>query len=325
MLYFIYYFTLYDIIFNGGTSVGYLYDISPKSICKQFNIIPLMANPQSIAYPNQFSIIIIEKGSGAAVLNEQSFSIATPTIIFLNNTEKLLFSHTSHMSGKIISFHPSVIKDHFTLENIKVIDSYFSVEDIKHILNLSIFFNRFENYSGYISTSEPVLKQLTKMLDGIIAVKDQAALLSLKLCDFIAYVQTLVKTHSLLSDALITETTFEVKDIILYLHNNYKQKITIPQLSRCFHVNRTTLSNRFFEATGETIITYLNKYRINLAAILLRESTLSISEIADEVGFNDTAYFAKLFKKIMRHTPSGYRQRYYALTQIPSAQSGTKS
>ena len=120
----------------------------------------------------------------------------------------------------------------------------------------------------------------------------------------------------ILSESLITETSFEVKDVLLYLHNNYKQKITIPDLSRHFHVNRTTLSDRFYEATGETIITYLNKHRINLSAIFLRESTLSISDIADEVGFNDTAYFAKLFRKYMHHTPSGYRQRYYALSQL---------
>ncbi len=118
------------------------------------------------------------------------------------------------------------------------------------------------------------------------------------------------------ADVIISDTSFEVKDVIMYIHNNCKQKITIPRLSKEFHVNRTTLSDKFYEATGETIITYLNKYRINLAAIMLRESPTSISTIAEEVGFNDTAYFAKLFKKYMFHTPSGYRARYMSLCQV---------
>lgn len=295
--------------------MGFLCDISSNQIRNIFNVAPLTANQHSITSPNQLSIIIIEKGAGLALFNQHAISIATPTIVFLNETETLSFSYVSHITGKIISFHPKALKEYFTLENVRIFDHFFSVEDIKHTLNLSIFFNRFENYNGYISTSEPVVKHLTRLLDAITTVKDQPSLLSLRLCDFMAYVQTLVKMHSLLSHALIAETSLEVKDVVLYLHNNYNQKITIPQLSRYFHVNRTTLSNRFFEATGETIITYINKYRINFAAVLLRESTLSISEITDEVGFNDTAYFAKLFKKIMHHTPSGYRQRYYALTQ----------
>lgn len=326
MIYFIYRI-LYILrhYYNGGTPVGFLYNIFPNQIGNNFNVAPLIADMHSIDHPNQLSIIIIEKGTGLALVNEQAISITTPTIIFLNESEKLHFSSVSHITGKIVSFHPSALREYFTLENVRTFDHSFSVEDIKYTLSLSIFFNRFKSYNGYISTSEPVLKHLAKLLDMIVAVQDQPAILSSRLCDFMAYLQTLVKTHSLLSHALIAETSFEVKDVLLYLHNNHKQKITIPQLSRHFHVNRTTLSNRFFEATGETIITYLNKHRINLSAILLRESTLSISDIADEVGFNDTAYFAKLFKKIMHHTPSGYRQRYYALTQVHTPHQETES
>ncbi len=296
--------------------MGFLYSISPNQIYNNFNIAPLITDMHLIEHHDRLSIIIIEKGMGSALINEQAISINAPMIIFLNETERLRLSPKSNITGRVISFHPNALKEYFTLENVRTLDHSFSVEDIKHTMSLSIFFKRFKNYNGYISTSEPVLKHLAKLLDMISPVQDQPTLLSLRLCEFIAYLQTLVKTYSLLSNALIAETSFEVKDVLLYLHNNHKQKITIPQLSRHFHVNRTTLSNRFFEATGETIITYLNKHRINLSAILLRESTLSISDIADEVGFNDTAYFAKLFKKIMHHTPSGYRQRYYALTQV---------
>lgn len=237
-------------------------------------------------------------------------------IICLNETERLHFTSASNLMGKVISFHPNVIKDYFTLENIRTLDHSFSVEDIRYIMSLSIFFRRSKNYAGHLSTSEPVLKHLNKLLETILGVAEQPLLLSLRLSELLTYIEHLVKTYSILSESLITETSFEVKDVLLYLHNNYKQKITIPDLSRHFHVNRTTLSDRFYEATGETIITYLNKHRINLSAIFLRESTLSISDIADEVGFNDTAYFAKLFRKYMHHTPSGYRQRYYALSQL---------
>lgn len=299
--------------------MGFLYNLSPNQICTNFNVAPLITDIHPIEYPDQLSIIVIEKGKGLAFVNERPISINTPTIIFLNETEKLHLSFPSSLVGKIISFHPSALRVHFTLENIRTFDHSFSVEDIKYTLSLSIFFNRSKSYNGSISTSEPVLKHIAKLVDMMIAIGDQPTLLAARLCDFMVYLQALVKTQSLLSQTLIAETSFEITDVLLYLHNNHKQKITIPQLSKHFHVNRTTLSNCFFEATGETIITYLNKHRITLSAILLRESTLSISEIADEVGFNDTAYFAKLFKKIMHHTPSDYRQHYYSLTKAYSS------
>lgn len=296
--------------------MGFLDSISPNHISSNFNIKSLNINTHLLGCCNRLSVVIIEKGIGSVLINEQVISIASPMIICLNETERLHFTSASNLMGKVISFHPNVIKDYFTLENIRTLDHSFSVEDIRYIMSLSIFFRRSKNYAGHLSTSEPVLKHLNKLLETILGVAEQPLLLSLRLSELLTYIEHLVKTYSILSESLITETSFEVKDVLLYLHNNYKQKITIPDLSKHFHVNRTTLSDRFYEATGETIITYLNKHRINLSAIFLRESTLSISDIADEVGFNDTAYFAKLFRKYMHHTPSGYRQRYYALSQL---------
>lgn len=296
--------------------MGFLDSISPNHISSNFNIKSLNINTHLLGCCNRLSVVIIEKGIGSVLINEQVISIASPMIICLNETERLHFTSASNLMGKVISFHPNVIKDYFTLENIRTLDHSFSVEDIRYIMSLSIFFRRSKNYAGHLSTSEPVLKHLNKLLETILGVAEQPLLLSLRLSELLTYIEHLVKTYSILSESLITETSFEVKDVLLYLHNNYKQKITIPDLSRHFHVNRTTLSDRFYEATGETIITYLNKHRINLSAIFLRESTLSISDIADEVGFNDTAYFAKLFRKYMHHTLSGYRQRYYALSQL---------
>ena len=296
--------------------MSFLDSISPNHTSSNFNIISLNINTHLLGCCNRLSVVIIEKGIGSVLINEQVVSITSPMIICLNETERLHFTSASNLIGKVVSFHPNAIKDYFTLENIRTLDHSFSVEDIRYIMSLSIFFKRSKNYTGHLSTSEPVLKHLNKLLETISATAEQPVLLSLRLSEFLTYIERLVKTYSILSESLIAETSFEVKDVLLYLHNNYKQKITIPDLSRYFHVNRTTLSDRFFEATGETIITYLNKHRINLSAILLRESTLSISDIADEVGFNDTAYFAKLFRKYMHHTPSGYRQRYYALSQL---------
>jgi len=233
-----------------------------------------------------------------------------------NETEKLTITHSTNLQGKVLSFNPADLQENFTFENIRTFDHSFTPNDIYIVLLLSVFFQRFSYYNGYIPISEPSLKQLSKLLDELSHNMTFSYPVSPTIIEILKHTKRLVQTNMSLSNVIITETLFEVKDVLLYLHNNCKQKITIPILSKQFHINRTTLSDRFYEATGETIITYLNKYRINLAAIMLRETNHSISNIAEEVGFNDTAYFAKLFKKYMLHTPSGYRQHYFSLCQV---------
>ena len=301
-------------LLNGGTPVSLINSISLNQPSNTLNISVLNNSSLLIGAADKLSIVIIEKGKGSVLINEHDVSINGPLVICLNETERLRIPPNSNICGKVISFSPCIIKDYFTLENVRSFDHSFSVEDIRYAIVLSIFFKKHKHYTGQISTSEPVIKHINKLLENIITISNQPLVISARVFELLTYIEELVKIHTILSETLIAKASFEIKDVLLYLHNNYKQKITIPELSRCFHVNRTTLSDRFFEATGETIITYLNKHRINLSAILLRESKLSISDIADEVGFNDTAYFAKLIKKYMNNTPSGYRQRYYAFS-----------
>lgn len=102
----------------------------------------------------------------------------------------------------------------------------------------------------------------------------------------------------------------EINQILLYLYNNYDKKITITELTKIFNMNRTTLSKKFKDVVGESIITYLNKVRINMAAIMLRDTELPIAEIMDRVGFVDATHFLRTFKKYIKFTPKEYRNKF---------------
>lgn len=55
---------------------------------------------------------------------------------------------------------------------------------------------------------------------------------------------------------------------------------------------------------------YLNSFRIEHAKAKLKDSNLSVNEIAYSVGFQDARYFSKLFKKYVGITPKDYRKIY---------------
>ena len=107
----------------------------------------------------------------------------------------------------------------------------------------------------------------------------------------------------------------DVEPVLLYLHNNYGQKLCLDGLARAFNTNRTTLTRQFHQSTGLPVMTYLNRLRINLAALMLRDTTLSIGEIVERVGLTNPTHFGRAFRKVTGVTPSEYRRRYCWMLQ----------
>lgn len=100
----------------------------------------------------------------------------------------------------------------------------------------------------------------------------------------------------------------QITQIQLWLEDNYHRDIVFPQVCERFGMSVRTLNRRFKNALGKTPLDYLQDIRINTAKDLLKTSNLSIGEIADRVGYQDTNYFTRLFKKQLAITPNAYRK-----------------
>ncbi len=129
-------------------------------------------------------------------------------------------------------------------------------------------------------------------------------MIKLKLETFL--IELIRSTKSALCADSTVRSDIKTEEIATYISNNYNQKITLDDLCFLFGTNKTTLCKKFREIYGETLINYLNNLRINHAKKLLRESNMSITQIANAVGFESIHYFSKTFKKIVNKTPSGY-------------------
>lgn len=100
----------------------------------------------------------------------------------------------------------------------------------------------------------------------------------------------------------------QIIQIQIWLEDNYHREILFPQVCERFGMSVRTLNRRFKHALGQTPLEYLQNIRINTAKDLLKTSNLSIAEIADKVGYQDTNYFSALFKKHLATTPNSYRE-----------------
>lgn len=95
-----------------------------------------------------------------------------------------------------------------------------------------------------------------------------------------------------------------------YLDANYKEYISLDYLSDKFNINKFYLTRKFKEIYGTTINQYIINRRINASKELLRFSNLSVTEIAIQCGFCNTAYFTRIFTKIEDTTPSTFRRKW---------------
>ncbi len=99
-----------------------------------------------------------------------------------------------------------------------------------------------------------------------------------------------------------------VDDALNYIHNNYTYDIKISHISDYLHIDRTYLYKLFMIYVKISPQQYLIDYRITVAEKLLKETDLSMTEIAYSCGFRDASSFNKHFKKRLQTTPQLYRK-----------------
>ena len=98
-----------------------------------------------------------------------------------------------------------------------------------------------------------------------------------------------------------------IQNSVEYITKNYTQTISIIDLAKKANMSESNFFAVFKKSFGCSPISYLNHYRISLAADLLIETNSTISEIGYKVGITDPLYFSKLFKKAYGISPKEYR------------------
>ena len=106
---------------------------------------------------------------------------------------------------------------------------------------------------------------------------------------------------------LSTNTSAIVKKAQAYICAHATQQISRWQIAEYVHVSEDYLTRMFKKELGLSPWDYLNRYRIWLACRLLKNSGMSVNDVSVATGFQDQAYFCRVFKKIRGFSPSRMR------------------
>lgn len=96
-----------------------------------------------------------------------------------------------------------------------------------------------------------------------------------------------------------------------WIHQNLGEHITIKEIAEHIYMSPTYFSNYFKAQTGETILDYITKCRLEKAKELLETTDTKVYDISSKLGYQDTKYFSRLFKQWYGQSPSQYREYHF--------------
>lgn len=100
-----------------------------------------------------------------------------------------------------------------------------------------------------------------------------------------------------------------VKKAVEYIKLNKFQKLSVKQIADNCNVSPDYLSHIFKDITELTLLQFIESIRMNEAMSMITNSDLNINQIAYKLGYNDSLYFSKKFKKSFGMSPSNYRKQ----------------
>lgn len=147
---------------------------------------------------------------------------------------------------------------------------------------------------------------------GPISTDISNELISYKPINCFEYIESIlfkIIENNLIYDVNSRSYNIYVRKAIHYIHKNYNKDISIDDLCKNLNINKSYFCNLFKKSTNQTFSNFLNYFRVEKSKKLLEDPTLSLLNIALEVGFTNQNYYTIVFKKLTNQTPSAYRKQ----------------
>lgn len=156
-----------------------------------------------------------------------------------------------------------------------------------------------------------VLRELNRITgifadnEARISDKSQQLFIKAALLNILAYLSAdgMLQT----AKAMRNESIEGIKTVLTYIHEHYSEKIFIRDLAGLLNLNEQYFCRFFKKAVGLTPVAYINQYRIRRATFLLEKTSLPVTDVCLECGFNNVGNFLREFRKQTGETPLQYR------------------
>lgn len=248
-----------------------------------------------------FELVIVTRGSAMHLLEGKEFPVAAGDIFLLQGQQRHYFYNRENLDLINIMYDPKKIAlPENELRRMPGYCAMFMLEpNYRHQ-------HRFASRLHLDRVPLAHVERLAEEMEQEASAKHPGyeVLLRAKLLELLTYLsRAYTSAKSVEAHALL-----RVGNVIGALENEYAKDWKLEDLTETAHMSRSNLMRIFRKATGHTPIEYLIRIRIQKAMELLCNTDLTITEIAMEIGFNDSNYFTRQFKRIIGKSPRTFRK-----------------
>ena len=115
-------------------------------------------------------------------------------------------------------------------------------------------------------------------------------------------------THTDMPVHLSDDKMDKLKLVLNYIEKNFAHAISIEEMAQWCHFSQSHFMKFFKNCTGTSFITYLNDYRLIIAARILKTTTQPVIIVASDCGFDNISYFNRKFKEKYGVSPREFRK-----------------
>lgn len=224
----------------------------------------------------------ILKGKGVISCNQKSYSVEQGDLVIVNSNELHEgASNAKEFDSVVIIFEMKSFSKEIANYNVIFESLIKGNERIKEII-LSIYQEEIDKKLGYKVAMRGMIYELISYL----------------LRNYV------VESLSLKENNMRKKNLTRLNTVLQYIQLNYTDSITIKQLAELIHLSEYRFCHLFKESIGQSPLNYINEVRLKKAHSLLEQKELTVTEVAEAVGFNDYNNFGRLFRKYYDYAPS---------------------
>jgi AraC-like DNA-binding protein len=253
-----------------------------------------------LRFIDHYELIFIQSGKGCHVVNDKRCAYQPGDIFFLGAHDQYSFLMKQHTSFYRLSFSSLYVSSllttndqpwaHFNKPSSSYLGSIATGTTDQDNLRALVAMLLSEKHTCRHLTDNPIVESLMKI---ILSLVDR----------FLCQHEALVSPRQSFSSTL-------TRQIIGYIsqHIGEPDRLRMDTLADVFNYSPGHLSALFKRQAGDSIQQFIIRHKLKLVATKLRQTPLTVSQIADEYGFSDVCHLNKLFKRYYHHTPTTYRQ-----------------
>lgn len=267
-----------------------------------------------------FSPTLLYFGKGEYRAPEQQHSHSNVEIVFIHTNKCNYRSGEQNYSlspGDIIISNPGVLHGIIPIGDKPAFYLYIGFQDF-HLKEMPCESLIFHNGDTVIHTTSEWHNQINILFEHMLLEKEttlpgkyfmlRSYLIQLLLLLIRVKQQEGYNTKKNRCDFLSYRKGHIVAQIMEFINKNYKDKLSLDQLSKNVYLSPVYICKVFKDETGESPISYLIRVRLEAACELLKgDRSMSIQEVAEAVGYDNVYHFSKQFKKLVGVSPTAFK------------------